>query len=167
MRTCAGIGCGALLLICLGALSCGMWFSGCTLPSDARLIRRFHQRRNSLEKLRRMAREDRLKGRIHAGYYDDKKLPEPRVREYRALMADSGVVRLWPNEDERSIEFLVDAVGVLDVGTYKGYVWSIKPQHPIVDSLDESCSDWAPAGRFCHASRHLDGDWWLIRYEYY
>jgi hypothetical protein len=113
-----------------------------------------------------MVDEDRLRGRVHAEYVDDKKLSPKRVGEYRRLMSASGVTRLWANGPGKETEFLVDAVGMLDVGIYKGFSFSQVEESPVVASLDISCMAQSGDARFCSAVQKLDNNWWLIRYEY-
>lgn len=107
-----------------------------------------------------MVREDKLEGRVHATYVDAKHLPDARVREYRRLMNVSGVTRLWATGEH--LELVVDATGILDVGTYKGYAWETEQKSPLARSLDEPCA----RGRFCNAAIPLEGNWWMIRFEY-
>jgi hypothetical protein len=156
-----------LIILLFLAFLCGACDS---LPSDQALIARFGQKRPELERLRRMIDEDNLEGRIHADYADPK-LSSSRLEEYRSLLRDSGVMRLWAHGKSEPFELIVAGTGFLAQGDYKGYMYNpAKPQPPPVPpSLDNSCFDtpqMSDGQRFCNVARFLDGGWWLIRYEY-
>jgi len=141
-----------------------------SLPSDQALITRFSQKRPELERLRQMINEDNLEGRIHADYADPK-LSASRLKEYRSLLRDAGVMRLWAHGKSDPFELIVAGTGFLAQGDYKGYLYNpAKPQPPPVPpSLDNSCFDttqMADGERSCRVARFLDDGWWLIRYEY-
>jgi hypothetical protein len=157
-----------LLLIVLFAVGFWKWgrlWSEDTLPTDAALRQQFKGAQQHLFRLQQMVDQDRLQGRVHARYVDAKRLSPERVAEYRRLMKMSGITRLWASDSE-STEFLVDAVGMLDVGTYKGFSCSKKEREPVAASLDVSCMPHESKARYCDAFQRLDEDWWLIRYEY-
>jgi hypothetical protein len=156
-----------LIILLFLAFLCGACNS---LPSDQALIARFGQKRPELESLRRMIDEDNLEGRIHADYAGPK-LSSSRLEEYRSLLRDSGVMRLWAHGKSEPFELIVAGTGFLAQGDYKGYMYNpAKPQPPPVPpSLDNSCFDtpqMSDGQRFCNVARFLDGGWWLIRSEY-
>jgi hypothetical protein len=155
-----------LIIFLFLAFLCGACDS---LPSDQALIARFGQKRPELERLRRMIDEDNLKGRIHVDYADPK-LSSSRLEEYRSLLRDAGVMRLWAHGKSEPFELIVAGTGFLAQGDYKGYMYNpAKPQPPPVSpSLDNSCFDtpqMSDGQRFCNVARFLDGGWWLIRYR--
>jgi hypothetical protein len=148
-----------LIILLFLAFLCGACDS---LPSDQALIARFGQKRPELERLRRMIDEDNLEGRIHADYADPK-LSSSRLEEYRSLLRDSGVMRLWAHGKSEPFELIVAGTGFLAQGDYKGYMYNpAKPQPPPVPpSLDNSCFDtpqMSDGQRFCNVARFLDGD---------
>jgi len=148
-----------LLLACLSA---------CDLPSDYALITRFSEKRGELERIRQMIDEDNLEGRIHAGYADPKVSPS-RLEEYRSLLRDAGIIRLWAHGKSKPFELMVDGSGFLAQGDYKGYLYDPAPQIPPAPSLDDSCFNAATildTQRSCSAVRNLGNGWWLLRYEY-
>lgn len=152
----------------MGALFCVLVLSGCDLPNDDALIQRFRSSHKELERLRQMADEDNIEGRIHADYADAH-LPPARLAEYRSLMKLAGVMRLYASGRARPLEFTVDANGWLSHGDYKGYLYSPGEQQVSSASLDDSCfhlTEAKKAERFCRAVRSLGGGWWLIRYEF-
>ena len=115
-----------------------------------------------------MIDEDNLDGRIHADYADPK-LSVARLAEYRSLLRNAGVMRLWAHGSSKPFELVVDGSGFLSQGDYKGYLYDPAPQNPPLPSLDDSCFDTEqiPASqRFCSGVRNLGNGWWLIRYEY-
>jgi hypothetical protein len=113
-----------------------------SLPSDQALITRFNQKRPELERIRQMVAEDNLEGRIHADYADPK-LSSSRLEEYRALLRDAGVMRLWAHGKSDPFELIVAGSGFLAQGDYKGYMYNpAKPKPPLVPpSLDNSCCE--------------------------
>jgi hypothetical protein len=140
----------------------------CDLPSDHTLITRFKQKRPDLERIRQMIDEDNLDGRIHADYADPK-LSSSRLEEYRSLLRDTGVMRLWAHGRSKPFELVVDGTGFLEQGDYKGYLYDPAPQNPPLASLDDSCfqaGQIPDSQRFCSGVRNLGNGWWLIRYEY-
>ena len=142
--------------------------SACDLQSDHALITRFAEKREELERLHQMIDEDNLEGRIHAGYADPKLSPS-RLEEYRSLLRDAGVTRLWAHGKSKPFELMVDENGFLAQGDYKGYLYDPAPQNPPAPSLDDSCFDPAKipdTQRSCSAVRSLGNGWWLLRYEY-
>lgn len=115
-----------------------------------------------------MIDEDNLEGRIHADYADPKVSPS-RLEEYRSLLRDAGVIRLWAHGKSKPFELMVDGTGFLAQGDYKGYLYDPAPQTPPAPSLDDSCFDTAKipdTQRSCSAVRSLGNGWWLLRYEY-
>jgi hypothetical protein len=152
-------GCGLAVLAVVVLLCVVLWRCNRLVP-DAELRTAFWAHRGELEQLRRMANEDHLTGRVHATYVDAKHLSEARVREYRRLMKECGVVRLWAHGEQ--LEMLVDATGMLDVGTYKGYEWEAAQKRPLARTLDEPCA----GGKYCEAAIPLEGNWWIVRYEF-
>lgn len=141
---------------------------GCDLPSDHALITRFNQKRSELERIRQMIDEDNLEGRVHADYADPK-LSSSRLEEYRSLLRDAGVVRLWAHGKSKPFELIVDGTRFLAEGDYKGYLYDPAPKNPSLKSLDDSCfqAEQVPdSQRFCSSIRGLGNGWWLIRYEY-
>jgi hypothetical protein len=140
----------------------------CDLPSDRELTDSFVQKRTEFENLRKMVEEDDLEGRIHAQYADPKLSPE-RLEQYRALMKDIGVMRLWANGKKEPFELIVDGTGFLAQGDYKGYMFNPEKPAPFFQSLDRSCfesNQILQTERSCRAASSLDNGWWLIRYEY-
>jgi len=139
-----------------------------SLPSDHALITRFGQKRAELERIRRMIDEDNLEGRIHSDYHDPKLSPA-RLEEYRSLLRDTGVVRLWAHGKSKPFELMVAGTGFLAQGDYKGYLYDPTPQNAAASSLDNSCFETAQipdTQRVCSAVRNLSNGWWLSRYEY-
>jgi hypothetical protein len=115
-----------------------------------------------------MIDEDSLEGRIHAGY-SDPKLSSLRLEEYRSLLRDTGVMRLWAHGKTKPFELIIAGTGFLAQGDYKGYLYDPAPQNPPPSSLDDSCFETAQipdSQRFCSGVRSLGNGWWLIRYEY-
>jgi hypothetical protein len=144
------------------------FLSACDLPSDHALITRFGQKRSQLERIRQMIDEDNLEGRIHADYADPK-LPSSRLEEYRSILRDTGVVRLWAHGKSKPFELMVNGTGFLAQGDYKGYLYDPAPQTPRSDSLDDSCfatMKIPSTQRSCNSVRSLGDGWWLLRYEY-
>jgi len=140
----------------------------CDLQSDHALITRFGEKRGELERLHQMIDKDNLEGRIHAGYADPKLSPS-RLEEYRSLLRDAGVTRLWAHGKSKPFELMVDGNGFLAQGDYKGYLYDPALQNPPAPSLDDSCFDPAKipdTQRSCSAVRSLGNGWWLLRYEY-
>jgi len=140
----------------------------CDLPLDDALITRFSQKRPELEHIRQMIDEDNLEGRIHANYADPK-LPSARLEEYRSLLRNAGIMRLWAHGTAKPFELIIDGSGFLAQGDYKGYLYDPAPPIPIRPSLDGSCFVTAripDTQRFCGAVRNLGDGWWLVRYEY-
>ena len=156
-------GCGLAVLAVVVLLSLLLWRCN-RLVSDADLRAGYWAHRGELEQLRRMVREDKLQGRVHATYVDAKHLSDARVREYRRLLKECGVTRLWAQGEY--LELVVDATGILDVGTYKGYAWETEQKSPLARTLDEPCVPVQPRGRFCNAAIPLEGNWWMIRFEF-
>jgi len=154
----------AILTIVIG----GIW-QWTRLPSDATLRHKFKQSQEDLERLRQLAKDDYLYGRVHAAYVDQKTLSAERLTEYRRLMKAVGIQRIWANGPGLPIEFLFEAYGILDTGTYKGISYAAEPEGLEADSLDNSCMgvQRSRTGRFCHVVHRLDGNWWLFRYEYH
>jgi hypothetical protein len=147
---------------------CLLAIAGCDLPSDASLIRQFQRSRQDFERLRQMADEDNIQGRIHSDFADPK-LSDVRLTEYRRLMKGSGIVRLYASGRGKPLELIVDANGFLAQGDYKGFWYNPAESRPPAASLDESCFDIAEATkqeRSCSAVLSLGEGWWLIRYEY-
>ena len=115
-----------------------------------------------------MIDEDNLDGRIHADYAD-KKLSPSRLEEYRSLLRDTGVMRLWAHGKSKPFELIVDGTGFLAQGDYKGYLYDPAPQNPPLASLDDSCfltGQIPDSQRFYSGIRSLGNGWWLIRYEF-
>ena len=140
----------------------------CDLRSDHALISQFSQKRAQFDRIRQMIDEDNLDGRIHADYADPK-LPATRLKEYRSLLRDAGVMRLWAHGKSKPFELVADASGFLSQGDYKGYLYDPSPQNPSLPSLDDSCflTEQIPdSQRFCNGVLSLGNGWWLIRYEY-
>lgn len=163
-----GKGCALALLLLLGLFVLTLWRCGPgALPSDARLKKQFELHRQELERLRQMVIDDNLNSRIHEQYVDDQTLSPKRVAEYRQLMKSAGIVRLWAQGGGKPIEFLVDATGFLDVGTYKGFSYAEHQEGHIAKSLDYSCQPPNAKERYCDAVQSLGGHWWLVRYEYF
>jgi hypothetical protein len=141
----------------------------CDLPSDHALITRFSQKHSELERIRQMIDDDNLEGRVHADYADPK-LSSSRLEEYRSLLRDTGVMRLWAHGKSKPFELIVDGTGFLGEGDYKGYLYDPAPQAPVSASLDGSCflaGQIPDSQRFCSGIRSLGNGWWLIRYEYH
>jgi hypothetical protein len=67
---------------------------------------------------------DNLDGRIHADYADPK-LPAARLEEYRVLLRDVGVMRLWAHGKSKPFELVADTNGFLSQGDYKGYLFDL------------------------------------------
>jgi hypothetical protein len=140
----------------------------CDLPSDTSLITQFQRSHEDIERLRQMAEEDNLQGRIHADYADPK-LPEIRLNEYRRLMKASGIMRLSGAGRGKPLELIVDANGFLAQGDYKGFMYNPLASGKTDVSLDGDCFGIAGAfkeERFCSAARGLGDGWWLILYQY-
>jgi hypothetical protein len=145
-----------------------MMLGACDLQSDRDLTARFNQRHSELERIRQMIDEDNLQGRVHA-HYADPKLSSSRLGEYRQLLRDTGVVRLWAQGKSKPFELIVDGTGFLSEGDYKGYLYDPAPKAPPLSSLDDSCfvtEKITDSQRFCSGVRSLGNGWWLIRYEY-
>ncbi len=158
---------GSVCVLMLSLWQCRRWLHGDLLPSDAELIRNFSRNREAFERLREFVAQDDLHGRVHAAYFDDKRISKERIAEYRWLMELTDVMRLGARGADEAISFDVGAVGFLDIGTYKGYLFSpTAPQMPMAPSLDSSCAPPGSPERYCNAARHMDGPWWLVRYEY-
>lgn len=140
----------------------------CDLPSDHALATQFSQKKAQFDRIRLMIDEDNLDGRIHADYADPK-LSAARLEEYRSLLRNTGIIRLWAHGRSKPLELVADASGFLSQGDYKGYLYDPAPQDPSLRSLDDSCflSEQIPTSqRFCSGVRSLGNGWWLIRYEY-
>src|SRR5215469_15093373 len=95
---------------------------GCDLPSDHALATRFNQKRSEFERIRQMIDDDNLQGRIHAKYADPE-LPPARLEEYRSLLRDTGIMRLWAHGKSQPFELIADGTGFLAEGDYKGYLY--------------------------------------------
>jgi hypothetical protein len=148
----------AVLLMC----SCG------PLLSDSDLSKNYFAHRSTLERLRTMAEEDHVEGRIGKDYCDPR-IPAERLRHYRELMREASVVRVVGNGEGRPLEFTVDANGWLDVGDYKGNEYTAAAPHDQSDSLNESCfitAKPATESQLCSASKALGNGWYMMRYEY-
>jgi hypothetical protein len=140
-----------LLIAVLFVSSCG------SLPSDDKLSKNFFAHNSTLESLRMMAEQDHLSGRIGSNYCDPH-LSAGRLQQYRELMRQAGVMRIYASGDGKPLEFTADATGWLDVGEYKGYEYRIANAEPEAASLNESCfKDSKPTNgdRFCSASKRL------------
>lgn len=164
-------GCSLALLILLVLASLGLWYcdrdwKGDNLPSEAALKAQFSRCRAHLVRLQQMATEDRLNSRIHADYVDDKTLPPQRLAEYRRRMKLAGITRLWGFGPGKRIEFLVDAVEMLDSGIYKGFVYSETEQGPTAKSLGETCMTASSRKDPCSAAQPLEPNWWVMRWEF-
>jgi hypothetical protein len=149
-------------------LVCLLVMAACDLPSDANLTTQFQRSRQDIERLRQMANEDNIHGRIHADYADPN-LSEARLSEYRRLMKASGIMRLGANRRGEPLELMVDGSGFLAQGDYKGFWYNPAELRRSAGSLDESCFEIAEAEkqeRSCSAVRSLGNGWWLVRYEY-
>jgi hypothetical protein len=149
----------------LSVILCGC---GSSLINDDALIQQFHHSRGDFERLRHMADEDNLDGRIHADYADPQ-LSGPRIAEYRRLMRATGVTRLWGHGRSNPLELDVDSNGWLAQGEYKGFSYDPSGPQQSAVSLDSSCFELAEAtkaDRYCFAVRALGDGWWLLRYEY-
>jgi len=140
----------------------------CDLRSDHALIGQFNRKKEEFDRIRRMIDQDNLDGRIHAGYADPK-LSAARLEEYRSLLRDTGVIRLWAHGKSKPFELVADGSGFLSQGDYKGYLYDPAPQNPALPSLDDSCfvTEQIPdSQRFCSGIRNLGQGWWLLRYEF-
>ena len=140
----------------------------CDLPSDHSLRTRFSQKKAQFDRIHQMIDEDNLDGRIHADYADPK-LPAVRLEQYRSLLRDAGLTRLWANGKSKPFELVADGTGFLSQGDYKGYLYDPSPQDPTLPSLDDSCflTEQIPdSRRFCRGVLSLGNGWWVIRYEY-
>lgn len=158
----------ARVLVLLGTLTFIGYFCACDLPSDHELTVRFSQRRSEFEHIRQMIEEDNLEGRIHANYADPKLTPE-RLEQYRKLMKETGVIRLWAHGNKEPFELIAGGSGFLAEGDYKGYMFNPARPPSFSQSLDHSCFESvqiSDAERVCRAASTLDDGWWLIRYEY-
>jgi hypothetical protein len=140
----------------------------CDLASDHALITQFGQKRAQFARIRQMIDEDNLDGRIHAKYADPK-LSAARLEEYRSVLRDAWIIRLWAHGKSKPFELIADVSGFLSQGDYKGYLYDPAPQDPPLKSLNDSCflTEQIPATqRSCSGVRSLGNGWWLIRYEY-
>ena len=145
-----------------------LFLCACDLPSDHGLITQFRQKRAQFDRLRQMIDVDNLDGRIHADYADPK-LPATRLQEYRSLLRNVGVMRLWAHGKSKPFELIADGNGFLSKGDYKGYLYNPSPPAPHLQSLDDSCfvTEQIPdSQRFCGGVLSLGDGWWLIRYEF-
>ena len=140
--------------------------SGPPLPSDAKLLAQFERTKLELDQLREMVEADGLSGRIHEDYFDDQRLSKSRLQQYRQLMKTVGVDRLACTGRCQHIEFNVAGTGWHDIGNYKGFYYSPGEQANRAPSLDKDC--WSETGkeRYCTAARRIEGNWWLLRYQY-
>lgn len=155
-----------VVLSMLGLWHCARDWNGDNLPTEAELKAQFARYRDPLFRLRQMATEDELRGRVHAGYVDDERLSPQRLAEYRRLMDRAGITRLWRHETGLSIEFLVDAVGMLDSGVYKGFIYSEVGEKTTMGSLDVTCIPSSPRRDFCEVAHSLEPNWWVARWEF-
>ena len=160
-------GCGLALLAVVVLFCVVLWRCNRLVP-DAELRAGYWAHKGDLEQLRRMAKEDYLNGRVHATYVDTgaKHLSEARLREYRRLMKECGVAVLHGNGLVDRVAFTVDATGILDVGTYKGYEWTPEQKRPLARTLDVPCVPAEPRGRYCDAAVPLERNWWMVRDEF-
>lgn len=152
----------------IGVLLFLSFLCACDLPSDHELINGFDQKRAEFERIHQMIDEDNLEGRIHADYADPK-LSSSRLEEYRSLLRNTGVMRLWAHGKSKPFELVVDGTGFLAQGDYKGYLYDPAPQNALAPSLNDSCFEGAKipdTQRSCSAVRSLGNGWWLLRYEY-
>src|SRR5437588_905047 len=62
--------------------------------------------RPELERIRQMIDEDNLEGRIHADC-DDPKLAPARLDQYRSLMRNTGMMRLWAHGKSKPFELIL------------------------------------------------------------
>jgi hypothetical protein len=143
------------------------WFryaSGLTLVSDAEATERFHSHREIFERLRKMASEDKLTGRL-ALTYGGQDLGDERLREYRQLMAEAEIEALL--RDGLGLRFALDDQDSVWGGRSKGIDYrSQSPKSPVLPSLDKSCRSLVDADeRFCSGVRQIEGPWWLYREE--
>jgi hypothetical protein len=165
VRTSGGV---ARLLALLSTFAFLGSFCACDLPTDHELTVRFNQRRSEFEEIKQMIQDDDLEGRVHADYADPKLTPV-RLEQYRMLMKDTGVIRLWAHGMKEPFELIAGGSGFLEQGDCKGYMFNPEKPQPFLQSLDHSCFDSSQipgTERSCRAASTLDDAWWLIRYEY-
>jgi hypothetical protein len=114
-----------------------------------------------------MVFEDNLDGVAGLDYTYEKRLSPERVQEYHQLISDAGVQSISAHIGQGTVVFLVAASGSpLGASTSKGFFYSRGAvADPVVDSLDDSCFSPGQKQESCGAYRHLDGGWWLFRYE--
>ena len=137
------------------------------LPSDAALIREFHETRPWLEKIVAMTRQDRGE-RISTDFvrFNDlidpsdaerqKRLPDSRWAEYRRLFALARVPNGIGFSADGVYFYKVD-VGLAGYGESKGFVWLAEPLP--ADRLDQPADAANP--RFLDHFERIDDHWYL------
>lgn len=155
------------------ALGCGSGH-----PCDVVLVERFESHRAELGELVRMFQADEGLKRVGDGFTrpEDPSLAgvsADRIAEYRRLCAavgardgiegyapadevHSGEGSVGGREVKDPIWIHVSSLGLAISGSGKGYIYSRRPQFPVVADLDTlsptSSGTWL---------RHLEGDWYL------
>ncbi len=142
--------------------------------SDTRMIAWFRRNQDLFDRLVEMARGEPVARRIAADFmksesdtFDYPQVPEgftiERWDEYQThftkLRLGEGI-EFW-NRD--AVSFYATSFGIVVSGSTKGYVWSLHPPRPLVDSLDPPLpKEGELPGDDYAAYRAIDGHWYLV-----
>lgn len=165
-----------ILLITPLATSCDFGISDKKHPSDAELIKNFHEHRPGFDELIQMFTSDQGLGRVGADFTrsssffekctganswssNETGVDDDRLREYRKRFATLGLPKgIEGYCDKEHIWLYASTRGLSVTGSSKGYVYVTKMPSPVVESLDDY---WSADGKSFTAFRHVEGNWYL------
>jgi hypothetical protein len=138
--------------------------------ADAQMIANFQKHQNDFERLRQMVLEDKGLIRVDDDWtepHDPQTIgikPE-RIAQYRSLFKQVGIPRGFSSAaDRKDIEFIDTTKGMLDHGSFKGYVYLKSRPKKLLDNLDTLESQKMPDGvgkKWIQGYRLIEGNWFL------
>lgn len=133
----------------------------CRHPSDASLAKRFYKHEAEFQELAAMARTDSRVGRIAPTFTRPENptaFSEDRWNDYRSRFRRLGLdLGIMTGDD--SIWFLASGIGLLNRGSKKGYIYSLKPLAPCVPDLEKRRPDLP---RYYIVYKPLKQHWYLF-----
>ena len=156
----------ALILSCLYFCSFPflVWYSFQKQhQADAQMLANFQKHKNDFELLRQMVLEDKGLTRVDDDWtnpHDPQTIgvkPE-RIAQYRNLFRELDIPRGFSAAAERdAIRFIATTAGMLDHGSFKGYVYLKSPPKKFLDNLDALSSQKMLEEGY----RRIEGKWFL------